>query len=176
MATQKFQLLLVDANVIIKLHELGIWESFIQSCSVTISKEVQKEARFWEDDSGGKHYFDIEEDIKNSKIIREEVSLSRIHEFCQQFDPSYFDRLDKGEAELLTILYTSSKEWQVTSADGIVFKVLGRTGRADQGISLEEILNQIGLGRKLTRQFTREFREQFTQKGQEDNVRGRGMT
>ena len=176
MATQKFQLLLVDTNIVIELHKLGLWDSFIQSCSVTITKGVQEEAQFWEDDSGGKQYFDIEEDIKNSKLICEEVSPSQISGFCQQFDPSYLDRLDLGESELLTILCTSSKEWRVTSADGIVFKILGRTGRADQGISLEEILDQIGLGRKLERQYTKKFREQFTQKGQEDSIRGRGMS
>jgi hypothetical protein len=74
------------------------------------------------------------------------------------------------------LLFASEENWLICSADGIVFGVLGRTGRAGQGISLEEILSQIGLGRKLEWQYTKHYKEMFTQMGQEDSIRGRGMT
>ena len=175
MATQKFQLLLLDANIIIKLHELGIWEEFAKRCSVTLTATVAyDESQFWEDNDGVRHYFDIEEDIKSNKISCERVSLSQIEDFRRKFDPTY--AIHAGEAEPLAFLFASDKNWIIASSDGIVFRVLGRTSRGHQGISLEEILQKIGLGRRLDGQYTKEFRGRLTQMGQEDSIRGRGMT
>ncbi len=175
MATQKFQLLLVDANIIIKLHELGIWEEFIKLCRVTVTEAVAyDEAHFWVDQNEVRHDFDLSHEIDREAIFCENVPLSQTEDFLKNFDSTY--AIHAGEAEPLALLFASEKNWLICSADGIVFRVLGRTGRADQGISLEEVLSQIGLGRQLDRWYTRGFREQFTQKGQEDNIRGRGMS
>ena len=175
MATQKFQLLLVDANIIIKLHELEIWEEFIKQCKVTVTETVAyDEAHFWIDQNEVRHDFDLSQEIENKKISCESVPLDQAEDFQRNFDSTY--AIHAGEAEPLALLFASEENWLICSSDGIVFRVLGRTERADQGISLEELLYQIGLGRKLERQYTKKFREQFTQKGQEDSIRERGMT
>ena len=175
MATQKFQLLLVDANIVIKLHELGIWGEFIQRCSVTLTGTVAyHEVKRWADEQKIEHRINLQDDIVSGRICCEEVSLAEVAEFHRQFDPSYLDRLDPGESEILAMIWRSEKEWLAVSSDGIVFKVLGRLGRGQQGISLEEILQKIGLGRRLDGQYTKEFRGRLTQMGQEDSIRGRG--
>ena len=53
-----------------------------------------------------------------------------------------------------------------------VFRVLGLLGRAEKGISLEEILIQIGLSRVLKKQYTKRFREKYTNLGQIDSIQG----
>ena len=89
--------------------------------------------------------------------------------------PVYFDRLDPGEAESLAFLMNSRDEWLISSSDEIVFKTLGLEGRSEQGISLEEILDKIGMTRSnLSVQYTREFRMNVTRKGQIDGVTGFG--
>ena len=50
----------------------------------------------------------------------------------------------------------------ICSGDAIVYRVLGATGRSDQGISLQEILDRIGQTKSLAWQYTKEFREQKT--------------
>ena len=55
-----------------------------------------------------------------------------------------------------------------------MYRVLGNLGRGDQGISLEEALNQIGLGREIKWPFNKLFRDKFTRLGTEDLIRGRG--
>ena len=94
-------------------------------------------------------------------------------QFGQLFDPSYFERLDPGELESLVHLVNTAEKGLLCllcSSDEIVFKVLGRLHRSDQGISLEEVLQVIGLGRKLPPQYTRSFREACTRKGSIDAV------
>ena len=78
------------------------------------------------------------------------------------------------EDETLAYLFQSSGDWNVCAADGAVFRVLGFLGRSDQGISLEELLNKIGLGQQLQAQYSKKFREKYTRTGEIDSVQRNG--
>lgn len=67
------------------------------------------------------------------------------------------------------------KKFRLASADKIVFRVLGNIDRADQGISLEEVLKQAGLSCKLPDHFSQAYREKWTQKGFEERMQGIGL-
>jgi len=171
MWTMKFQLLLLDANIVIYLHELGLWEIFTEKCFVTLTRTVVEESQFWEDSEGGYHTIDLAPEVESGKIRCVEVSLTVINHFKNRYGPVYFDRLDPGETESLAFLMNSREEWFISAADEIVFKTLGREGRSSQGISLEEILQKIGLSRSnLKIQFTKQFRENVTHKGEVDRI------
>ncbi len=92
------------------------------------------------------------------------------------FDPTYTEKLDPGEVESLCHLLDAPDEFAISSADKIVYRVLGNLDRGEQGISLEEILEAIGLSRPLQYQFTRAFRERWTQKGFEERLYRRGRS
>lgn len=70
--------------------------------------------------------------------------------------------------------------WQIVTAkcevaDSIVYKVLGNLNMAEQGISLEEILQKIGHGLADSPwQYSKAFREKWTQAGQRDAITGLG--
>jgi hypothetical protein len=86
----------------------------------------------------------------------------------------YFEKLDPGETESLAYLLRQSDECWICSADKIVYRVLGNLGRSEQGVSLEEVLNEVGLGRKLSGGFTRAYREEWTRKGFQEGLGGIG--
>lgn len=65
-------------------------------------------------------------------------------------------------------------DYLISSGDAIVYRVLGNLGRSEQGVSLEEILQKIGLGRKVGWQYSKTFREKYTTEGEADMIRGRG--
>ena len=69
----------------------------------------------------------------------------------------------------------SPENWFVCSADGAVYRVLGLLGRAEQGISLEEIFKKIGSSQKLQWKYTKQFREKWTRQGQIDSIQGKGI-
>ncbi len=172
------KLLLLDAGIVIGLHELGVWDNLLQRCDVTLTRTVaEDEVIFWYDESGQRHYIEqkVRDDIKMERITCIDVPLNKIAAFRTKFDPSYLDRLDEGEAESLAFLLSSEEEWLISSSDSIVFKVLGKLGLAERGISLEEILQQVGLGRRVHRKYTKEFRLKFTQQGQQDSITGTGL-
>lgn len=172
---KKFRLLLLDANVVIELFRHSIWDKLIDACDIHLSRTVaQNEAQFYIDEHGSKQYFNLEQDINEGNITVFDIIPSELIEFRSQFDSTYFERLDLGEAESLAYLINSTKNCNICSADSIVYKVLGNLNKTEQGISLEEILQKVGLTQPLSWQFTRKFREHWTQKGFMEQLGGIG--
>jgi hypothetical protein len=57
----KFNLLLLDANVIIYLFELELWGQILERCNVYLCPTVIDEADFWYDQNGERHEIDMSE-------------------------------------------------------------------------------------------------------------------
>ena len=172
--TKRLSFLLLDANIIIELWRLGLWSKLVELCDIHVGKTVVGEADFFLDASGNRVAIDLSADISSQKIQVFQVEFSEFAEFRSQFDPSYLAKLDPGETEALVKLLTLSSDWRLCSADGIVFKVLANVQRGEQGISLEEVLGQVGMSRPLRKQYTREFRTEKTKLGAIDAIQNRG--
>ncbi len=166
---KKYQFLLLDAGPIIKLFELDIWNIFIQRCDVTVSKIVANEAKYVSQEL---------QDIRIDLVPYEEKGLIQVIETELSVVKAFQDKLPQsnayivhdGEKETLAILANSSEDWKVCAADKAVFSVLGYLGKTEQGVSLEEVLSEIGLGRALEWQFSKRFREKYTKIGQIDSI------
>ncbi|MCX5654855.1 MAG: hypothetical protein NTY65_09440 [Planctomycetota bacterium] len=173
---KKFKLLLLDANVVIELFRLGIWDDVVERCDVHLARTVaEDEAHFFEDDDKQRHDFDLQPYIKANKITVFDVTVSEATVFRDRFDPVYFEKLDPGETESLVHLLGLAGECRICSADKIVYRIIGGLDRSEQGVSLEEILQKTGLGRSLRAQFTKDFRVKWTRKGFEEHMRGLGL-
>lgn len=172
----KLKLLILDAGVVIYLHELGLWSKAVASCDLYLSRIVaQKEVLFQKSERDEYGYdIDLSPMITAGAITVFDVSVSDLKTFRDQFDLLYLGDLDDGEAESLAYLVRQSPEFLISSGDAIVYRVLGNLNRGGQWISLEEILQKLGLGRSVQNPYTKRFREQHTRQGQQDMVRGRG--
>lgn len=172
---KKLRLLLLDANVVIKLFELGLWNVVVEKCEILLSRVVaETEVEFYEK-NGLREEIDLSPYINQDLITIVEVNINEVWNLRNLFDPTYFDRLDPGETESLAYLLGIQDPCLISSADSIVFKVLGCLYRSDQGISLEEILQKIGYGKKLPYQYTKAFREKWTKQGQQDGITDIGL-
>jgi hypothetical protein len=171
----KLKLLILDANVVIQLHELGLWQTVIAKCEVHLSRIViDDEVKYYHGRERDK-LVDLSEDVTEGRLQVFDVEIGDFNEFRERFDPTYLERLDAGEAESLAHMLKSAQEYLISSADSIVYKVLGNLNMAEQGISLEEVLQIIGHGRSgLTWQYSKKFRERYTKEGQRDSVTGLG--
>jgi len=171
---KKFRLLLLDANIVIELFRHGIWETFIDRCDVHLAQTVVDEASFYEDENGGRHEINLDPCREAGSITLFDVSPGELTAFSRQFDGLYVDSLEAGEAESLAWLFGSKEKYLICSADKIVYRVLGNCNRGDQGVSLETILNQIGLNRQLARQYGEEYHKEWTTKGAIEGFQGLG--
>lgn len=166
---------ILDANVVIYLHEIGLWETLLTRCEVHLADTVANhEVRFFHG-AESDELIDLSQDIAHQRVTVFQVPLAIIEQFTSRFDPSYRDALDPGETESLALLMQGEARYQICSGDAIVFRVLGLLNRSQQGISLEELLRQLGLQKSVLRQYTKKFREHYTQQGQYDAVLGRGL-
>ena len=170
---KRFPFLLIDAGPIIKLFSLGIWDDFVKYCDVSISRIIADDQALYTED--GKKHIDLNpyEEQELIKII--DVKPSVVKTFYDEFDLLYQADIHDGEKETLAFLCDSSENWLVCAADKAVFKVLGLLSKAEQGISLEEVLNQIGLSRELEWPYTKKFREMYTNMGQIDSIQDKGL-
>jgi hypothetical protein len=170
---KKLRLLLLDANVVIMLHELGLWDKTVNLCDIHLAGTViDEEALFFRDSHGDDHSIDLSADIASAKVIRFDVDVSVINAFKSRFRPGYFDALDPGEAESLTYLVNSRESYCICSADKIVYRVLGALYLTDQGISLEEVLQRIGQSRKVDHEYSKSYREYWSREGFREGLQG----
>ncbi len=172
---KKFRLLLLDANVVIEISRYGLWDQIIFRCDIHLARTVIDEAHFYLNDDGDQIPIDLTPHIDVGSITVFDLRPADLNGLRAQFDPGYFEKLDPGETESLAYLLQQGNDCQICSADKIVYRVLGNMHRSEQGVSLEEVLNQTGLGRKLPREFSRDYREQWTQKGFQEGLCGTGM-
>ena len=169
-------LLILDANVVIHLHESGVWTNFIAKYDVHLPQAVVDEAGFYDDRDEERHYIDLSGDIGSGRVQVFEVELADVRTFSNKFDSVYVGKLDPGELEALAFLYHTSESYSISSGDAIVYRVLGCLNCGHQGISLEELLQQVGLQQSSVKwPYSKKFREQYTQVGAMDLIQGRGL-
>ena len=171
---KKFKFLLLDAGPIIKLFQSGLWDIFIEKCDITITRTVATQAKY-----ASRDFEDIcinldpYEEQSLIKII--DVGLLAVKQFYEKFDSLHRAGIHDGERETLAFLFNNSENWRLCAADQAVFKVLGVLGKGNQGISLEEVLKEIGHQQNLEWQYTKKFREKYTKMGQADSIQNRGL-
>lgn len=172
----KFRFLLFDAGVIIGAFEFGVWSQLIQRCDITITRTVKdQEVYYWTDKQGVEHAIDLNDDVEAGRITCVDVPLAQVENFREKFAPSYLDRMDAGEADSLAYLFFSKEEWLIASTDSHVFKVLGCLHLGERGLSLEEILQKIGLGRVVEDKYSKGFKRKYTLWGEQDGIRDFGL-
>jgi hypothetical protein len=171
----KLKLVMLDANVIIKLHEIGLWDKVVATIDIHLAQTVVDEAHFWTDAAGERQEIDLRPDTEAKRITVFAMDAVELASFLARFDPVYRPEIDPGEMESIAWMEKSKEEYVFSSADLAVYRVLGLLGRGDQGISLEELLQRIGNTKQLEPRFSKVVREKFTKEGVQDQVRGRGL-
>lgn len=173
----RFKLLLLDANIIVELFKQGIWSEVISRCDVHVSETVVGESRFYDNHNEETVEINLQPDRDDERITVHDVSTSSLIRLRSRLGKAMLEKMDAGEAELLCVLDDAplGEDYIICSADAIVYRYLGASQRSSQGVSLEVILKQIGLGRALDFRFTRVFQEQYCQKGYEEGFTGQAF-
>jgi len=170
---KKFRYLLLDAGPIIKLFSLRIWDEFIRHCDVTIARIIADHQALYTED--GSTRIDLRPYEVKGLIKVVDLDTSVVTDFHNMFDPLYKGEIHPGEKETLAFLCSHSEKYYLCSADGAVFRALGVLAKGRWGISLEEILANVGLTHQLEWKFSKRFREHYTRQGQTDAIQGKGL-
>ena len=110
----RLKLLILDACVVIQLHELGRWQQVVDQCDIHLSEIVaRREVKF--DDANGTR-IDLEPAIQSKAITLFSIEALKVEAFRSRFDDSYLGVLDDGEAESLAYLFDAKSDFLISSA------------------------------------------------------------
>lgn len=176
--TTKPTCVLLDANIVIKAHQLEIWLALIEKIKVMVpSIVVHDEALFSSRATG-----DIPKNInllqltQNGKITKLTATAEELAKLQAMFDPVFGPELHAGEVEALALLQEDKAQGAYfCTSDRCAIQALAMIGMSGQGISMETLLRSVGLQKPLPGQYREDFFKKNLKQGQQNRITGEGL-
>lgn len=162
----KKSLILPDTVVVIDAHENDYWEPICREYSLVLPSTIIENEAFYYQSERGKKGLNPTSWIKNNQITRVDAELSDFALLAKKLSPDFMSSLDAGELEALAILMSKkNKDVLFTTADRAAIRALGILGLGNRGLSVEELVKNIRLKRKLPAHLTKKWFEQVVAEG-----------
>jgi len=176
--TTNLKLLLLDANVIIKAHKLGIWQLLIERAEIVVPSIIARDEAL---------YYSLEEGqiptsinvpllIDAGKIKEFSASLEELDELQSKFDREFVEHIHPGEREALALLFAGRlPDYYFCSGDAKAIQTAAMLRLGEQIVSLEKTLKSLGLEKKLEFWFSEDFCKKQLDIGHQNLIQGRGI-
>ncbi|MBI2908721.1 MAG: hypothetical protein HYX92_13850 [Chloroflexi bacterium] len=173
----KLNCVLLDANIVIETHELGIWEELLDSVTVTLpSVVIDREARYFFDPLAGASGIALRRLLAEGRLHVIEATGGELLDLSNQFDRVFIERIDEGEAEALSVLMAGRLPgYLFCTADAPAIRALALLDMAERGTSLQRLLSSVGLTKRVEAQYTDEFFKRVLEEGQRMRLQGIGL-
>lgn len=164
-------LLLLDADVIIDLHKLGLWKQITKSHKVSIPSIVLHKEVYYYEDENGHHHIDLE---REAGVTFSDLSCSaqELLGFKERFDRVFQEELHDGEKEALVLLQ-KQEDLLLCTCDHAAIKALALLDLSAQGISFEGLLKKSGMNKKLEYKHTEKRFKNILSEGNIMRIHGR---
>ena len=156
------KLWLLDADVIIDLMSLGLFDTLVDRHEIYVATSVSNEVKshkksYWDDKSKVSISF-REQYIENERIKELDATVSETEELVtSRMPPLWVNTIHMGEIESLTIL-KKEEELIFCTCDAAAIRALPFLDASERGISLENLIAQSGLKKvKLDIKHTEEY-------------------
>jgi len=144
-------LVLVDANIIIELHRLGIWAHILERCQVyTTSSIAGNEAKYFKRRRSERIEISLQANIAGGSLSILEASLEDLVKLEDIFEAGFLQTLHDGEREALALIAADKHEGcSFCTSDGPAIKALAMMRKEAYGMSLESLLKEKGFSSKI---------------------------
>jgi len=176
--TIKSKQLLLDANVIIKAHEIEVWNVLLRKADVAVTSIIaHEESLFFSKEAGlVPAPISITAPIEQGAISELSASISDIARVRAVFDEERNMALHDGEVEAIAILYADESDSLLfCTSDKVAIRVLAMLGLSDSGVSFEEVLKATGLSKPLPHEYCAEYFNRYIEKGKTARIQGEGI-
>lgn len=150
--------MLLDADVVIRLFELGIWDRLVRAAQVSVARTVLDETMCWYDpDTMARKCIVLQPDIAEGRITVIDCDANEVAPVsaaCEKFSD-----LHAGELESLAIMCRPGQSALFCTADGGAIRAAVLLDLLERTVSLEELLKQVGLGRDFSGRENQQFSE-----------------
>jgi len=137
------KLLLLDADVLIDLHALDLFEKVCRNYEVCITKSVFSEARYYKK-VGRRYAIKLPNEIE----IIEDINIEALIE-VERLAKSAMLQIDPGEAASIAYLMEAAKNIKFCTCDKAAITLISYMDLDTKCISLELALNDVGIRQKL---------------------------
>lgn len=170
MSQSKRKLVILDANVIIHAHELGVWTHIISQFDIyVVGIVVDDEAKYFKSDTGVTTDIKITDDIASGKIKRLDPELAHTQKIFKEYKEIFIKGLDPGERDAITILNSGNfDEHLFCSGDKSAIKAAAVIDKTFNVVSLEKLLKdsgQSGVTKNLRHEFLEAYVKQYINAG-----------
>ncbi len=167
-------MILLNADVIIDLHRLNVWNQVVKKNIIYISSIIlRQEVHFFEDYNGVRYSIDLLKDV-GSLFSEISISAEDLKIFSQQFDRVFEAELHSGEKEALKILQDNN-EFLFCTCDKVAIKAIALLGKREQGKSFEKLLKSSGLTKKLEFKHTEKYFRKYLDEGSIMRIQSYGI-
>lgn len=175
--TTKPRCVLLDANIVIEAHTLGIWAELKNRYELVLpSVVVINEAKYFRSSKRGSKSIRLGEQITRGEVLQMTALAEEYAELYTIFASWFLQSLDPGETEALALLQAQkTPESFFCTGDALAIKALAMLGLSHQGISMELLMSKVGLSKKLEVQFTEDFFKTNIRHGQTARITGEGL-
>lgn len=161
----KPRLFLLDAVIIIHLHELGLWGRVMEEAEVIVPGVVaDREVRYWSkrqaEGEPVRNAINLRADAAAGQIRIEEADAGDLRETQVLLPAIIREGVDPGELEALTLIrLAKDPKPAFCTADRLAFHGLCHLGFHEIALSLESLLIRLGLIPKggLRRQYSQDL-------------------
>jgi len=178
--TPRPRCLLTDTDVIIVLHECGLWEALCAGYRVAVPASIVRgEAQFYYTADGRRRELHLIDAVAAGTIDEVAADAGDLVRLRDAFAVSVLERLHIGESEALALLLAGAAPGcPFVTGDQAAIEALAMLGLAERGLSLERAL--AGIGRRLPalpvrHQFGETYWSAHTRRGQERRITGDGL-
>ena len=175
--TTKPRCVLLDANIVIEAHALKIWTELKDRYELILpSIVVINEVKYFHSSKRGSKSIRLGEQITRGEVHQLTATVEEYAELYKIFDSVFLQTLDSGETEALALLQANrTPEAFFCTSDAPAIKALAMLGLSRQGISMEMLMNKVGLAKRLETQFTEDFFKTNIRHGQIARITGEGL-
>lgn len=171
--------LLLDADIIIDLHELDLWDAFVSQNDVFIASTViHTEALHYFDKNKTKIYIDLQAQLKAGKIKELSAIIDEQKKLFDKFEDFFQSTFDAGELESITIIDGGANEnLKFCTSDGAAIVILSMLQLEHKGISVENALKHSGIKIKnilYPKHYEKRFKKLITE-GKQNIISGKGF-
>lgn len=156
---QKSNLIIPDADVVIHLLKLRIWNKFLDLNSVFLAKTViDEEVFFYESHNNvlkSKEYVDLSKDASTGRLTVVSLDAKVIQPMSTELRKRKAPEIELGETETIAAVYLEyEKNLNVCLIDRAAITCAVLLGIKERCLSVETALSRCGLGRPLPEPLT----------------------
>lgn len=162
----KPKLLLLDANVVIECYRVSVWDHLLEVADIVVPSIIAHDEAFYSQNGKIVTPINLPLLIKQNKIQEMTAGIDDFIFVKETLNKFPLTELHDGEIEALAIMQSEQlDEYRFSSGDKTAIHAMCVLGLSECGISLEDILKEYGLQKKLEWEFTQEYFKQHVDQG-----------